>query len=92
METVEAHVGKMEAELERWGAKLDELTAKADAAGTEAKIDYRRRLDDMREKYDAAQAKLVQLRIAGTGKWQMFQGDIETAWLELEAAFRKLAN
>jgi hypothetical protein len=92
METVEAHVGKMEAELERWSAKLDELKGKADAAGTGAKVDYRKRLDDMEEKYETARARFQELRVAGNGKWQTLQGGIDNAWSELEAAFRKLAN
>jgi len=39
MDTVEEHVGKMDAELRISGVRLDKLLAKADAAGTEAKID-----------------------------------------------------
>lgn len=92
METVEARVGKMEAELRRWGAKLDELRARADAAGTGMRIDYRRRLDDMKMKYETAQMRLDELKFAGSSRFDAFQGGIEEAWNELEAAFRKLAN
>ena len=92
METVEAHVGKMEAELKSWGAKLDALVAKADAAGTEAKIDYRKRLDDVTERYKAAQSKLHKLQAAGSGKWETFRTDIESAWSDLETAFKKLTS
>jgi len=92
METVEAHVGKMEAELRRWGATLDELKAKADAAGTKAKIGYRRRLDELQTKYEAAQTKLDELKTAGGGKWETFKGGIETAWNDLRAAFRRIGG
>src|SRR5438477_11715735 len=92
METAESQVGKMEAELRRWGAKLDELIRKADAVGTGAKMDYRERLEDMKDKYEAARERLDELKVAGTGKWEIFKGGIEDAWNELEAAFRKLAN
>ena len=92
METAEARVGKMEAELKQWGARLDELLAKADAAGTELKIDYRKRLDDLREKYTTAERKLAALKAAGSGKWDTFKGGVETAWRELETAFTKLVH
>jgi hypothetical protein len=92
METVEAHVGKMEAELKIWGARLDKLMAKADAAGTEAKIDYRSRLEDLKAKYRAAETKFEELKTAGSGKWEIFQGGVEKAWSELEIAFTKLTN
>jgi len=92
METAESQVGKMEAELRRWGAKLDELIRKADAVGTGAKMDYRERLEEMKDKYEAARERLDELKVAGTGKWEIFKGGIEDVWNELEAAFRKLAN
>ena len=69
METVEAHVGKMEAELKQWGVRLDKLLTKADAAGTEAKIDYRKRLDDLKEKYVAAEKQVR--RAQGRGQHQV---------------------
>jgi predicted secreted Zn-dependent protease len=92
MEAVEANVRKMEAELRKWGATLDELKAKADAAGTKAKIGYRRRLDDMQTRYEAAQTKLDELKAAGGGTWETFRGGIETAWNDLRAAFRRLGE
>lgn len=92
METVEADVGKMEAELEQWGARLDNLQAMAQLAGTAAGIDHRQRLDDLKEKYDAAEAKLTELKAAGSSKWEVFQGGVETAWRELANAFTRLAN
>jgi hypothetical protein len=61
METGNADVGKMEAELRQWGARLDDLLATADRAGTARRIDYRERLDDAKQKYDAAEAKLAEL-------------------------------
>ena len=85
-------VGEMEAELKQWGTRLDNLLAKADVAGTAARIDYRQRLDDLKEKYDAAEAKLAELKAAGSGKWEIFQGGVETAWRELATAFTRLAN
>lgn len=92
METNEAQVGKMEAELKIWGAKLDALIAKADAAGTEAKIDYRKRLDDVSARYEVAQSKLRKLQAAGSEKWDAFKTDIESAWSDLETAFKKLTS
>ena len=63
METVDVDVGKMEAELRPWGARLDNLLAMADLLGTAARIDYRQRLDDAKEKYDAAEADRKSTRL-----------------------------
>jgi multidrug resistance efflux pump len=92
MDTENADVGKMEAELRQWSARLDNLLAMTDLVGTGTRIDYRQRLDDAREKYDAAEAKLAELKAAGSSKWEVFQGGVETAWSELARAFTRLAN
>ena len=92
MQTVEGDLGSMEAELSRWREKLAELRAKTYAAGSEAKFDYRKRVDDMGAKYEAAEEKLGELKAAGSAKWEIFRGGIESAWSELEAAYRRLAN
>jgi len=92
METVEAHVEKMEAELKQWGTRLDKLMTLAHATSADAKIDYRKRLDDLRQKYLAAEERFAELKAAGNGKWEIFQGGVETAWSELAKAFTRLTN
>jgi len=79
METVEAHVEKMEAELKQWGARLDKLMTQAHATSADVKIDYRKRLDDLRQKYVAAEKRFAELKAAGSGKWEIFQNSVETA-------------
>jgi hypothetical protein len=92
METREAHVGTMEQQLKEWGAKLDGLVAKADTAGTEAEIGYRKRIDDLRAKYRVAESKLDELKAAGSEKWETFETGVESAWNELRVAFKELTD
>jgi hypothetical protein len=92
MEKMEAHVGKMETQLKQWGMKLDELMAKAEEAGTDAKADYRKHIDDLKAKHLVAQSKLDELRAAGHDEWQSLKAGVESAWTELDVAFRKLTN
>ena len=92
MQTGDADLGNMEAELMRWSAKLEQLRANTPAAGNEAKFDYRKRVDDMREKYEAAEQKLGQLKAAGSGQRETCRDGVESAWSDLAAAYRRLAN
>jgi hypothetical protein len=92
MEKTEDNVGKLETQLKQWGARLDELVAKADRAGTTARIDNRRRIDDLKAKVHAAQAKLDEVKTAGSEKWETLRTGVESAWSELELAFKKLKN
>jgi len=92
METADLDLGKMAAELRQWGARLDNLLAMADVVGTAAGIDRRERLDDLKKKYRAAEAKLAALKAAGSGKCEMIKGSVENAWSELATAFTRIAN
>jgi hypothetical protein len=92
MEKTEDNVGKLETQLKQWGARLDELVAKADRAGTAARIDNRKRIDDLKAKVHAAQAKLDEVKTAGSEKWETLRTGVESAWSELELAFKKLKN
>ncbi len=92
MEKTEDNVGKLETQLKQWGARLDELVAKADRAGTTARIDNRRRIDDLKAKVHAAQAKLDEVKTADSEKWETLKTGVESAWSDLELAFKKLKN
>ena len=92
MEKTQENLGKLETQLTQWGARLDELVAKADRAGTTARIDNRRRIDDLKAKVQAAQSKLDEVRTAGSERWETLKTGVESAWSELELAFKKLRN
>ena len=88
----QAHIGKMEAQLKNWGATLDGLVAKADAAGAEAKFDHRKRIDDLKAKHKQAQVKLEEFKTAGSEKLDTLMAGFEGAWNELEVAFKNMKN
>jgi len=96
MGTIESSVDKtmtkLEDQLKSWGAKLNELAAKVDAAGREGKDDARRRLADMKAKVKVAQSKLEEAKAAGGDKWDKFKSGIESSWKELESSFQKLTR
>lgn len=84
-------VSTLEGQLERWGARLDELVAKADAAGQEAKTEARAHAEELRSKLAAARSRLAEAKAAGSDRWDAFKEGLERSWKELEGAFRKLA-
>jgi division protein CdvB (Snf7/Vps24/ESCRT-III family) len=92
MEKTQENLGKFETQLKQWGAKLDEFVAKADRAGTTARIDNRKRIDDLRAKCQAAQSRLDEVKAAGDDKWETLKIGVERAWSELEIAFKKISN
>ena len=92
MGTMEAHVAMMDKQLKLWAVKLDKLVADAEKAGAEVKVDYRKGIDDLKAKHKVVQAKLDELKAAGSAEWETFKAGVESAWNEFEVAFKKLAK
>jgi hypothetical protein len=92
MKTTEARVGKMETQLKRWGAKLDQLVARADTDGADAKIDQRKRIAELKTKHKLARAKLDELKAASGEGWETLKEGAESAWSDFEVAFKKFMN
>jgi hypothetical protein len=90
METPGQEVGKIEMRLRQLGARLDRLVAKADATGTEAKVDYRTQIDHVRQKCAAVHDKLRAFLASNGRKWEDFRGGVETAWHDLQNACKTL--
>ena len=92
MDSTGQEVGKIETRLRQLGTKLDRLNAKAAEAGADAKLDYRKQIDLIRDKHALVSSKLAAFRAANGQKWDNFRGGVETAWHDLENAFRALAQ
>ena len=90
--SIDKTVSKLEDQLTLWGAKLNELVAKAEVAGQETKIDARKHLDDAKAKLADARARLDEAKAAGGDKWDKFKSGVEHSWKELEGAFHKLTH
>ena len=92
MENKEAHVGKMEKRLKKWGAKLDELVAKGERVGAEAKVDYHKHIDDVKSQYKVVQTKLDELKATSGEEWLTLKSGVESAWNELEVTYKKMTT
>lgn len=90
MESTGQEVGRIETRLRQLGTRLDRLVAKADKAGSEVKLDYRKQIDNAKDKHAVVQEKLGAFRAANGQKWDNFKGGVESAWHDLENAFKAL--
>jgi archaellum component FlaC len=90
MDTTGQEVGKIETRLRQFGTKLDNLVAKAGEAGDEAKNEYRKQIDNIKDKHAVVQSKLNAFKAANGQKWDNFRDGVETAWHDLETAFKAL--
>jgi uncharacterized coiled-coil DUF342 family protein len=77
---------KYEAQLHEWSAKIDALRAHADKLTAEAKLDAKPHLDTVRDKLDAAKAKLQEIAQATDDKWEDVKKGADHTWNDVKAA------
>lgn len=82
----QAYEEKMDAQLQEWGAKFEELRAQADKAEADAKIQLYAQIEALRAKQVAAAKKLRHLKEAGEDSWEDIRAGVESAWGELGKA------
>lgn len=92
MSQKQAYQEKMEAQLKEWGAKIDELKAKAEKAEADAKLEYHKRIDGLQAKRNAVEAKLAEVKASGEEAWENLKDGAERAWNELRSAVNEAAS
>jgi hypothetical protein len=89
---VDKGLSKLEAQIDLWSAKVNELLAKATVASEHAKIDSRKQLEELKAKLAGARTKLDEAKAAGSDKWETLKHGLERTWHELEDTFKQLVH
>jgi predicted ATP-binding protein involved in virulence len=87
-----AYEEKFDAQLAEWNAQVALLTAKADKAQAEAKIEYYKTIELLQHKQNDARSKLQELKAAGDGAWEDLKKGAEKAWTEVKTAYRDASS
>ena len=92
MKDKEAFRKRIEAQLDEWDERLDELRQKAREAGIEIRADFNAQIEALAEKRAALQGRLHEL-LAHTGSaWQDLRGGIEKSWDEMRKALDRISS
>ena len=91
MASRQAYVQKLNAQLKEWDAKLDQLSAKAQKATADARINYENELEGLKARRGVAQKKLEELGQRGENAWEDMKDGIERVWDEMGKAVEKVA-
>lgn len=83
---------KLEARLDQWGAEIDKLQAKASEATADARIEYDKQIENLREQQRAAREKLGELEEASGEAWKDLRSGFEKAWDDLGAAVKNASE
>lgn len=88
MGSKEAYQKKLQAQLDEWDAEIAKLKAKADKAEAEARIEYYRKVEELRAMQKTASSKLAELKAAGDNAWQDLKKGLDKAWDDLGKAIK----
>ncbi|HCY83528.1 MAG TPA: NAD(P)/FAD-dependent oxidoreductase [Desulfobacteraceae bacterium] len=92
MKSKDAYEEKMEEQLEKWRAGIDELKRKADKAELEARMEYHRQIDKLRAMQRSSEEKLKELKASGDDAWEDMKAGMDMAWGALEQAVKSAAS
>lgn len=92
MTNTSPYIEKARARIAQWDAEIDKVKARADEAEADAKIDYRRQLEEMRAQRDKAETRLEELRQASDAAFEDMKSGFEKAWDDISSAFDSARN
>ena len=76
----DAYIQRLKAMLDDWNAEIERLTAREDKAGPNAKIEYHKKLDELRTKRDDLEDRIDAMQKAGDDAWEDLKFDLESSW------------
>jgi hypothetical protein len=88
MASTEKRLEKMEAQLGRWSARIDRLSAVTESAGARATIGEHLHVDELRAFRAIAQARFDEYRTSAAELRKDLRIAVEQAWNDLATAMR----
>jgi len=88
-EQMQAFGKQIETKLNEYGEKIDQLQAKAEKLGGDAKTKAEQQLTALRQKRDEASEKLKRLGSSSGDAWEQLKSGIDAAMEDLGNAYKK---
>ncbi len=82
----EAYVQGLKALLHEWDAEIERLAAKAHRADEDARVEYNKKLDDLRKKRKDLEDKIDTILHSGEDTWEDLKQGLENSWGILKAS------
>lgn len=83
-----AFMNTLSTQVTEWQKELNDLSARAEQAGTKAKTEFQGQIKDLNSKLDDAQSKLKQIQAVGPDAWEDVREGFEKGWTEMRSAFK----
>ncbi len=91
MYTNSEYIAKMDAQLKKWDADVDELRAQGKQINADARAAYFGRIKELRASRDAAQRTFQTVRCASEVAGAQLQAGMEGAWDTMKIALERVS-
>ena len=92
MQKRDEYVEKMKAQLDQWNGEIAKWEAKAGEAQAEARAEFDKRLEAVRQQREQALAQLRQMQGAAGDAWLDMMKGTDEAWARMREAFEKASS
>ena len=76
----DAYIQRLKSMLDEWNVEIDRLAEREDKAGSNAKIEYHKKLDELRAKRDDIKIRIDAIQKSGDDAWEDLKFDLESSW------------
>lgn len=87
MEKNHEYKRKLEEQIKEWNERLEELKARSEKMGAEARVELERKIESLRSRRGELEERLDTLRDGGEEAWRHLKGGLERAVDDLKAGF-----
>ena len=88
MKTKDAYVKKVQAQLDELDADIKKLKARADKAGANAQLEYKKQIETLKRKQQKAGDKLAELKASSDDAWEDLREGLDAAKTSLSSAIK----
>ena len=85
-------IAKIEIQLKKWDAAVDALAAEGEKASAQVRAAYHVQIKHLRERRDAAQKTVHEIRAAGESAGEQMHAGLKIAWETLQKALEKVSS
>ena len=78
------YLNKLSDQIKQWEAEIDKLKAKADKTKADVKIEYNKKIDEIRHKKEVVEKKFKVLHESSDEAWDEIKDGLEKSWKEFK--------
>ena len=86
------YVEKMKIQFDQWNADIAKWEAKAQGVQAEARVEYDKRLEALKQHRDQAMVQMKLLQVAAGEAWVEMMRGTDEAWARMREAFDKASS